>query len=81
MLLSTENWDLQVQASREMHKTVKISEQNDISVLVPASHDPRVRQIVIIIHHTYGGYSITHKVWLISAGLITLNGKEICSLL
>ena len=30
--------DLQVQASHERHKTIKIGEKNDISVFIPASH-------------------------------------------
>ena len=35
--------DVRVQASREWHKIVKIGKETDKSVLVPASHDPRVR--------------------------------------
>ena len=32
-------------------------QKTDVSVLIPASHNPRVRQIVIFMRHTYRGYS------------------------
>ena len=56
--LSPENQDigdLQLQTSREWHKTVKLV-KIDIPVLVPA---PQVRQMIFI-HHTYQGNSVVH---------------------
>ena len=36
-----------------MAQNYQIRQKTNVSVLVPASHSPRVRQFVIFIHHAY----------------------------
>ena len=54
--------DLQLPASHEWHKTVKIGKKTYISVLIPAPHDPGVWFLYTMpIRHTYWSYyTIAH---------------------
>ena len=62
-LLSTENKNISTfttPSKSRMAHNCQNQQKSNISVLVPASHDPQVWRIMIFVHHTYWGYSAMH---------------------